>query len=295
MDIKPFYDPRTSTVTYVVYDAQTKDAVVIDPVLDYNPVGSTVFTESADEVIDFVQANGLRLGYVLETHAHADHLSASQYIKERFPGVKVAIGARIKDVQATFKGVFGLPDDFPVDGSQFDTLLEDGEVLTVGSLAFEMIFTPGHTPACGSYRIEDAVFTGDLIFQPDQGTGRCDFPAGSAQDMYRSIKERIYGLPDDVRLFTGHDYQPGGREVQWESTVAEQKAHNVQLDGTKTYDAFVEARTARDATLNAPRLLFQSVQVNIDAGKLPETHFLKIPVNVFKPKTDPAALEVSAV
>ncbi|MCA9542992.1 MAG: MBL fold metallo-hydrolase [Myxococcales bacterium] len=293
MEIKPFFDPRTFTLTYVVYDAQTRDAVVIDPVLDYEPVGSKVFTESADEVLAFVQAEGLDLKYVLETHAHADHLSGSQYLKERVPGLKVAIGSRIKVVQETFKAVFGLPDDFATDGRQFDTLLEDGQVLQVGPLKFEMIFTPGHTPACGTFKIDDKIFTGDLLFMPDQGTGRCDFPAGSAQDMYRSIKERIYTLPDATEVYTGHDYQPGGREVQWKSTVAEQKAKNVQLDGAKTYDDFVAARTARDATLSAPRLLFQSVQVNIDAGHLPASGYLKVPVNVFKPA--PTNLEIAAI
>lgn len=286
--IEAFYDPRTYTLTYVVFDAESKDAVIIDPVLDYEPVGSKVFTESADVVIDFVRREGLHLRAILETHAHADHLSGSQRIKEVFPEAELVIGARITEVQTLFKSFFDLPADFPTDGRQFDRLLTDGEVYTAGTIAVKTINTPGHTPACVSYVIDDAVFTGDALFMPDQGTGRCDFPGGSATDLYRSITDRIYRLPDDTRVFVGHDYQPGGRALAYESTVAEQKAANVQLPASRTEKDFVAARTKRDATLAAPNLLFQSVQVNIDAGALPEPapnekRFLKIPVNVFRP------------
>jgi glyoxylase-like metal-dependent hydrolase (beta-lactamase superfamily II) len=288
MEIKEFFDERTYTLTYVVYDSETKDAVVIDPVLDYDPAASKTFTESVNEVIGFIKENGLKLHYVLETHAHADHLSGSQMLKEACPKVKVAIGDRIREVQKTFKHVFNLPEDFPTDGRQFDRLLADGEKLSVGSLDVEVLNTPGHTPACVTYKIGDALFTGDLLFMPDSGTGRCDFPGGSSKDMYKAVTERIYTQPDEIRTFAGHDYQPGGREVAWESTVGEHKRANVALSASSTEEDFVGFRDKRDASLNAPKLLFQSVQVNVDAGRLPdpasnETRYLKIPLNVFRP------------
>jgi glyoxylase-like metal-dependent hydrolase (beta-lactamase superfamily II) len=289
MEIKTFYDTRTSTFTYVIFDDSTKDAVIIDPVLDYDPVGSKVWTESVDEVIDFVESNDLTLHLIMETHAHADHISGAQMIKEQYPDAQVAIGKNITVVQQYFKNIFNLADDFPVDGSQFDRLLEDGETVNAGSLQIEVIFTPGHTPACASYKIEDAVFMGDSIFMPDSGTGRCDFPAGSAHDLYNSITQRIYTLPDDTQLFMGHDYQPGGREVMNEATVAEQKANNIDLKDGTTEEEFTAYRKARDSELAAPKLLFQSIQLNIDAGDLPDAEdsgkaYLKIPVNIFRPE-----------
>jgi glyoxylase-like metal-dependent hydrolase (beta-lactamase superfamily II) len=288
MEIKTLFDERTFTLTYVVYDAQTKDAVVIDPVMDYDPVGSKVFSESVDEVIAFVDHEQLKLHYILETHAHADHLSGAQMLKDRYPQAKSVIGEAITVVQETFKKALDLSDDFPTDGRQFDVLVKDNETLTAGSIAIEMIYTPGHTPACGTYKIEDALFTGDALFMPDMGTGRCDFPAGSAEDLYRSIKERLYTQPDETRVLVGHDYMPGGRELAWESTIGEQKKSNIQLKGDTPRADFVKFRQARDATLSAPKLLFQSIQVNIDAGHLPEpaeneTRYLKIPVNIFRP------------
>ena len=288
--IQPFFDERTYTLTYVVYDDETKDAVVIDPVLDYEPGASAMWTESADQAVDFLKEKDLTLHYILETHAHADHLSGAQHIKKTYPDAKLAIGARITAVQELFKGVFNLSEDFPTDGRQFDHLLEDEEVLTAGSLEFKTLYTPGHTPACASYLIDDAVFTGDALFMPDFGTGRCDFPGGSSEDLYDSVTKRIYTLGDDVRTFTGHDYQPGGREVAYQATVAEQKEKNVQLPASLSKEEFVERRDTRDATLSAPRLLLQSLQVNIDAGGLPEAEdnekvYLRIPVNVFRPKT----------
>lgn len=296
MEIKPFYDHRTSTLTYVVYDPASRDAVVIDPVLDYERVGSKLFYESVDAVTGFLRSEGLKLRAILETHAHADHLSGSQILKERFPGARLAIGSRITEVQALFKGIFDLPDDFATDGRQFDELLEDGTVFRAGTIEVGVMHTPGHTPACATYRVEDAIFTGDLLFMPDQGTGRCDFPAGSAADLYRSVKERVYTLPDEIRVFVGHDYQPGGREVRWETTVGESRQHNVQLPGNLPYEDFVKAREARDRTLDAPVLLYQSVQVNVDAGHLPSAaangrRYLKIPINVFRPAAAPADLE----
>jgi glyoxylase-like metal-dependent hydrolase (beta-lactamase superfamily II) len=293
MEIEAFFDGGTFTLTYVVYDPETKDAVVLDPVLDYEPAASKTWTDSVDEVIRFVKEQQLRLRYVLETHAHADHLSGSQRIKDSCPGVQVAIGARITEVQEVFKKIFALPEDFPTDGRQFDKLLGDGEKLTAGSLTIETMFTPGHTPACATYRIGDAIFTGDALFMPDQGAGRCDFPGGSATDLYHSVTKRIYGLPDDLRVFVGHDYQPGGRPLRYESTVGAQKEGNVALPASRTEEDFVSWRQERDATLNAPTLLFQSVQINIDAGRLPPAEpsglrYLKIPLNAFRPERTPA-------
>ena len=296
MDIEAFYDDATNTLTYVVSEPASKDAVVIDPVLDYDPVGSLVSHDSIDRVTAYLKARELKLHLILETHAHADHLSGSQALKRRFPGALTGIGAKITVVQATFKDVFDLPADFPTDGRQFDRLLEDGEVVRAGSLEFSVISTPGHTPACVCYRFGDAVFTGDAIFMPDMGTGRCDFPAGSAADLYDSITTRLYTLPDDTRVFVGHDYQPGGRALAWETTVGAQKASNKQLPAGRSRDEFIEFRTNRDAGLSAPRLLFQSVQVNVDAGALPSPsanhqRYLKIPINAFRPQPeDPAAI-----
>lgn len=299
MEIKSFYDTRTSTLSYVVYDSATRDAVVIDPVLDYDPKSSKTWTESADALIEFVQDNELDLQYILETHAHADHLSGSQIVQKAFPDAQIGVGERITEVQKVFKDVFDLPSDFPTDGRQFDVLLSEDEPLQVGSLTIESIFTPGHTPACVTFKVEDALFTGDVMFMPDMGTGRCDFPGGSAEDMYDSV-QKLYALPDATRMFVGHDYQPDGREVAWETTVAAQKADNIQIPAGRSKEEFVKFRTERDAGLEAPKLLFQSVQVNVDAGKLPEPsaneiRYLRIPVNVFKPNRDEGETELDKV
>ena len=284
--VEPFFDPPTFTLTYVVFDPATRDAVVIDPVLDFDPASGTTSTIAADRVSAYVRGHELRLHHVLETHAHADHLSASQLLRRRF-GAQIAISERIREVQATFKPIFDLPPSFATDGSQFDRLLADGEAVSAGSLAIEVIATPGHTPACVTFKIEDALFTGDALFTEDYGTGRCDFPRGSAEALYDSI-QKLYALPDASRVFVGHDYQPGGRAVRWETTIGASKARNPQLDGGTSKAAFVAARQARDATLAAPRLLFPSVQVNIDAGRLPGPHgnghrYLVIPLNVLAP------------
>lgn len=286
MQVKAFFDSRTFTVTYIVHDPATNDAVIIDPVLDYDPAASKVWAESVEQVIEYVRAEKLNVHYILETHAHADHLSGSQLLKRAFPQAKIAVGERITVVQQTFKTIFNLTEDFATDGSQFDRLLKDGEIVDAGSLKLEVIFTPGHTPACATYKIEDAIFTGDVIFMPDGGTGRCDFPAGSAKDLYHSISRKLYALPDSTRVFVGHDYQPGGREVKWETTIGDEKQNNIQLKATTSEDEFIQFRAARDKTLAAPKLLFQSVQVNIDAGKMPKPNedkkrYLKIPINVF--------------
>ena len=285
MKIEHFYDARTNTLSYLVHDEATRDALVIDPVLDYEPVGSRVFEESAATIAARIRALDLRLGLLLETHAHADHLSGSQTLKRWFPGVPVAIGAAITEVQTVFRDIFDLGPEFRVDGSQFDRLLHDGERFVVGSLHVEANATPGHTPACMSYRLGDAVFVGDAMFMPDYGAGRCDFPAGSARALWRSITRRLYTLPDDTRMFVCHDYQPGGRPLAWQTSVGEQKADNVQLPAGRDEDDFVAFRTARDATLDAPKLLYPSVQVNIDGGRLPAPapngrSYLKIPLDI---------------
>ncbi|MEZ4299742.1 MAG: MBL fold metallo-hydrolase [Polyangiaceae bacterium] len=295
MRIKELYHPATFTLTYVVYDPETRDAVVIDPVLDYNPLGSQTSTESVEQVAAFIDAEKLNLRYVLETHAHADHLSGSQYLKQRF-GAKVAIGARITEVQKVFKDLLSLPADFSTEGAQFDKLLGDRETLLAGSLKIDVLPTPGHTPACVSYLVGDAVFTGDALFIEDYGTGRCDFPRGSASDLYTSVHDVLYALPDETRVFVGHDYQPGGRALRAETTIGASKRRNVQLTIETPREAFVQMRNARDAKLDAPRLLFQSVQVNVDAGRLPAPRengkrYLNIPLNLFKPTDDVGTIQ----
>jgi len=283
MQIKTWFDEYTYTLTYCVYDSATKDAVLIDSVWDYDPASGAIRLDSVNEVTEFIKANQLKLHYILETHAHADHLTGAQPLKKAFPHAKVAIGARIVDVQKVFKKVFNLAEDFAVDGRQFDVLLSDDSETKAGSLTIKTIFTPGHTPACASYLIGDAVFTGDALFMPDSGTGRCDFPAGSSEQLFESV-QKLYKLPDTTRVFTGHDYQPNGRPLRYESTIGEEKRANIQLKGSTTKEEFVQFRTARDKTLAAPRLLLPSIQVNIDAGQLPTPEsngksYLKMPLN----------------
>ncbi len=292
-NIESFYDERTSTLTYVVYDPQTLDAVVIDPVLDYEPTGSKIWTESADRVVDFVTARGLTVHYILETHAHADHISGAQHVKGRLGRGQIAIGRDITVVQRKFKSFFDLPDEFRTDGSQFDELVSEGETIRAGSLEIDVIATPGHTPACVTYKAGDAIFTGDTLFMPDVGAGRCDFPAGSANALYDSV-QKLYALPPETRVFVGHDYPGDRREPRWETTIAEQRESNVALPASRTRDDFVRWREARDAGLAAPKLLFQSIQLNIDAGRLPdpggnEVRYLKIPLNVFRPPVEDAS------
>ncbi|SMF16269.1 MBL fold metallo-hydrolase [Pseudobacteriovorax antillogorgiicola] len=285
MKIQEFYDEATYTLTYVVYDEHSKDAVIIDPVLDFDPASGVVSFESTEILRKFIDKQSLQVKMVLETHAHADHLSSSHYLKEFYPQAVVAIGENIKLVQKTFKPIFSKPVDFPVDGSQFDRLLKDDELVEVGTLKFRVIFTPGHTPACASYLFEEkALFTGDALFMPDYGTGRCDFPAGSAKDLYNSVHNKIYTLDDKIEIYVGHDYQPGGRDLAFKTTVGEEKANNIQLKASTPENEFVTMRTERDKTLKAPRLLLPSVQVNIDAGQIPEQDegktYLNLPVSV---------------
>jgi glyoxylase-like metal-dependent hydrolase (beta-lactamase superfamily II) len=289
-EIRPFFDPATYTLTYLVWDPHTRDAVVLDPVLDYDPLASQTSTESVDRLGAAIDDLGLRLHWVLETHAHADHLSASPLLERRY-GARVAIGRRITEVQATFKHIFDLGDEFATDGRQFGKLLDDGELLEAGSLKIEVITTPGHTPACVTFKIADAIFTGDALFMDDYGTGRCDFPRGSAAELYDSVHAKLYALPDETRVFVGHDYQPGGRELAWETTIGKSKANNPQLRATTSKQEFIDFRTQRDATLRPPRLIFQSVQINADAGRLPAAHangirYLRLPLNLFGPSDD---------
>ncbi|MCA9641002.1 MAG: MBL fold metallo-hydrolase [Polyangiaceae bacterium] len=290
MQIQSFYDKPTFTLTFVVWDEQTNDAVVIDPVLDFNPLTVATETMSASHVLEFIQKRKLNVHYILETHAHADHLSGAQFLK-RHLNAKVVIGEKITKVQSMFKDIFAL-GELKTDGSQFDKLAADDEVIKAGSLEVKVIATPGHTPACVSYLIDDAVFTGDALFIEDYGTGRCDFPGGNAADLYDSVHGKLYNLPEETRVFVGHDYQPGGRPLRCETTIADSKAKNPQLKQSTEREAFVEARQARDATLDPPRLLYPSVQINIAAGQLPPENpngrrYLSIPLNLRRP-TDEA-------
>lgn len=283
--IETFYDAPTFTLTYVVYDDASRDAVVIDPVRDYDPASGKVSFAGSEKVGAFIEKNNLKLHTVLETHAHADHLSGAPYFKERF-GAKIAIGAKITAVQEVFKGVFDLDDQFKTDGSQFDVLLDDNSTHKAGALSYQVLFTPGHTPACATYQFGDVLFTGDALFMPDQGVGRCDFPKGDANALFDSL-HRLYAMPDATRVFVGHDYQPEGRPLAYETTIGASKRSNVQLTAETSRTDFVARRQARDASLAPPRLLFPSVQVNIDAGRLPRANaqgarFLKMPVREAK-------------
>lgn len=282
MKIESYFDENTNTLTYIVYDETSLDAVVIDPVLDYDPAISKYRTESVDKVINSIKSKNLNLHYILETHAHADHLTGSQFIKDAFPNAVLAIGKNITLVQDKFKDIFNFKD-FNENGIHFDQLLEDDSLFKAGSLSIKVMFTPGHTPACSSYLINDeAVFTGDVLFMHDFGTGRCDFPGGSSAQMYDSVSQKLYTLADHIKVFVGHDYKPGGREVLYQSSIGEQKKHNPQLNAKTTKSEFIQMRDKRDSTLKAPKLLLQSLQVNIEAGKLPKPEdngvsYLKIP------------------
>jgi glyoxylase-like metal-dependent hydrolase (beta-lactamase superfamily II) len=281
--IQAFFDEPTHTVTYLVADPATGSAAVVDPVLDYEHRSGKAATTAADRVLQAARDAGASIAWVLETHAHADHLSAAPYIRQR-TGARVAIGEHIRDVQVIFRPIFNL-GDVSGDGSEFDMLLKDGDTLPLGELAVDVLYTPGHTPACVSYRIGDAVFVGDTLFMPDYGTARADFPGGDARTLYRSIR-RLLALPPETRLFLCHDYKAPGREVYaWETTVAEQRAHNVHIHDGVCEDDFVAMREQRDATLAAPVLLLPSIQVNIRAGCLPQAEsngvrYLKIPLDL---------------
>ena len=280
--IQSFYDPATYTVTHVVSDPTTRRAAIVDSVLDYDPKSGRTSTTSADQVIAYVQQAGVTVDWLLETHAHADHLSAAPYLKERLGG-RLAIGEHIKDVQKVFKGVFNAKD-MNTDGSDFDYLFADGEAFNMGSLDAKVLHTPGHTPACVAYLIGNHAFVGDTLFMPDYGSARCDFPGGNAVTLYQSTR-KLLSLPGDTVMHLCHDYQPGGREPRWVTSVAEQRKDNIHLHDGVSVESFVAMRTARDKTLAMPVLILPSVQVNVRGGHLPPaedngTHYLKVPINV---------------
>ncbi|MFO1245584.1 MAG: MBL fold metallo-hydrolase [Ramlibacter sp.] len=280
--VKGFFDPATWTVSYVVYDEEGGGCAIVDAVLDYDPKSGRTRTTSADRLVAFVQEKRLTVQWILETHAHADHLSAAHHLRHRLGG-KIAIGAAITQVQDVFKRIFNLEPEFRPDGHQFDHLLQDGETFAIGGLTARALAVPGHTPACMAYQVGDAVFVGDTLFMPDVGTARCDFPGGSAPALYQSVR-RLLALPGDTRLFMCHDYPPAGREPAWETTVSAQRAGNIHVHDGVSEDDFVRMRTARDATLDMPVLILPSVQVNIRAGEMPPAEangvaYLKIPVN----------------
>jgi glyoxylase-like metal-dependent hydrolase (beta-lactamase superfamily II) len=282
METQHFFDRATSTLTYIVHDAKT--GIVIDPVLDYDPKSARTSLESAEAVAQYIAERNLSISYVIDTHAHADHLTAMPFFKKRF-GARTVTGSRIGEVQRIFRDIYNLGSDFSVDGRQFDLLLDEGQELEVGTFRVRAMHTPGHTPAHMSWQIEDTLFVGDALFMPDYGTARCDFPGGSAEQLFDSI-QRIYALPASTRLFMCHDYQPGGRELRFVTTVAEQKRANIQLREGTTKQEYVRIRKERDATLDMPALILPAVQVNIRAGAFPEPEangraYLKIPLNVF--------------
>jgi glyoxylase-like metal-dependent hydrolase (beta-lactamase superfamily II) len=282
MLIKDFFDPETWTYTYVVYEKEGSPCVIIDSVLNYDPKSGRTSTKSADEVIAFVRAHQLQVIWILETHAHADHLTTAPYLQNHLGG-KLVIGDRITSVQAVFKGVFNLNEHFQADGTQFDRLLKEGESLAFGNLSLRALFVPGHTPACMAYQIDNAIFVGDTLFMPDVGTARCDFPGGDAKTLYHSI-QKILSYPAQTKLYMCHDYPPTDRPAAKMTTVGDEKAGNVHIHDGVSEEEFVQMRIARDETLEMPVLILPSIQVNIRAGHFPEPDsngiaYLKIPLN----------------
>ena len=282
-DIKTFFDEPTFTATHVVSDPATKKAAIIDSVLDYDAAAARTSTKAADVVIDHVKEQGLDIEWILETHVHADHLSAAPYLKKELGG-KTAIGANITTVQNVFGDIFNTGKEFARDGRQFDALFEDGATFKIGLIDARVIHTPGHMPACITYVIGDAAFVGDTLFMPDYGTARCDFPGGDAATLYQSI-QRLFELPDETRLFLCHDYKAPGRDTYaWETTIGAEREKNIHVGGGAAEDEFVKMRTTRDATLSMPKLILPSVQVNMRAGDLPPpdengVRYLKLPLN----------------
>jgi glyoxylase-like metal-dependent hydrolase (beta-lactamase superfamily II) len=280
--VQSFFDRQTATVSHVVHAGPGSVCAVIDAVHDFDIKSGRRRTDSADRIVAFVTDNRLRVDWILETHIHADHISAAPYIKERLGG-RIGVGERVREVQRIFKGIFNAGPEFATDGSQFDHLFTDGEAFAIGALKARVMHVPGHTPACVAFVVEDAVFVGDTLFLPDVGTARCDFPGGDAATLYRSVR-RLLDLPGETRMFVCHDYPPSGREPAWETTVAEQRRANIHVrDGIAEAD-FVALRTGRDKTLDMPALLLPSVQCNMRAGHLPPAeadgaHYLKIPVD----------------
>ncbi|MAZ85065.1 MAG: MBL fold metallo-hydrolase [Hoeflea sp.] len=285
LDVKPdvhaFFDDATNTISYIVKDPASNACAIVDSVMDIDYAAGRISYDHADELIRQVQSLGLKLEWIIETHVHADHLSAAPYIQQKLGG-KIGIGARIKLVQDTFGKIFNEGTEFQRDGSQFDRLFEDGDTYMVGTMQAVVLATPGHTPACMTHVMGDAAFVGDTLFMPDGGSARADFPGGDAGTLYDSI-QKVLALPDETRLFMCHDYGPNGREIQWETTVAEEKAHNIHVGAGKTRDEFIKFRTERDAQLAMPRLIIPSLQVNMRAGDVPTDKdgnpTLKVPLN----------------
>ena len=283
--VTPFFHDDSCTWSYVVADPDSRQAAIIDPVLDFDAKSGRTSTTSAQRLVDHIHAQAFDVCWILETHAHADHLSAGDWLKSRFADARLAIGAGIVDVQTTFRPIYNLDERFAVDGSQFDHLFVDGERFALGSLEAEVIAVPGHTSDSVAYRIGDALFVGDSIFMPDGGTARCDFPGGDAHTLYRSI-QRLFALPGDTRVFVCHDYAPGGRAYACETSIGAQKADNIHVHDGIDEGSFVAVRTARDATLPMPALILPAIQVNIRAGQLPEpedngVRYLKLPLDMF--------------
>ena len=286
LGVKPqvtaFFDPRTNTISYVVRDPGSKACAIVDSVMDFDYAAGRISYESADKIIDFVRGEGLDVQWLIETHVHADHLSAAPYIQQKLGG-QIGIGEKIVTVQNTFGKVFNEGTEFQRDGSQFDRLFADGDTYEIGGMKAFAIHTPGHTPACMTHVIGDAAFVGDTLFMPDGGSARADFPGGDARTLYRSIR-RVLSLPGQMRLFMCHDYGPNNREIRWETTVADERAHNIPVRGGVSEDEFVKMREARDATLDMPKLIIPSLQVNMRGGELPPAdeegkRFLKVPIN----------------
>lgn len=282
-EVKAFFDEATNTISYVVREPQGSACAIVDSVLDYDPAAGRTDTTSADAIIAWVKDQGLTVAWILESHVHADHLSAAPYLQQHLGG-KIGIGSNITVVQNTFGKIFNEGTAFQRDGSQFDALFNEGDTFHIGQLRADVLHTPGHTPACLTYVIGDAAFVGDTLFMPDFGTARCDFPGGSAEDLYVSI-QKILALPDETRIFVGHDYKaPGRDEFAWETTVGEQKAMNIHVGAGKPLEDFVSMRTTRDAQLGMPRLILPSLQTNMRAGNLPEpedngARYFKVPIN----------------
>ena len=280
-EVEAFFDPATNTISYVVKDPSSKACAVIDSVMDIDYAAGRITYAHADAIIDYIRKNELKLEWIIETHVHADHLSAAPYIQQALGG-KIGIGEKIMVVQETFGKIFNEGTEFQRDGSQFDALFKDGDTYSVGNMQAVAIYTPGHTPACMVHVMGDAAFVGDTLFMPDGGSARADFPGGDAATLYDSI-QKVLSLPDDMRLFMCHDYGPNGRDIQWETTVGEEKALNIHVGGGKTKDEFVKFRTERDATLDMPKLIIPSLQVNMRAGDVPRDKdgrpMLKVPVN----------------
>lgn len=280
--VHAFFDPNTWSLTYIVQDPNSGSCAIVDPVLDYEAASGRTTTESADEVVAKVEAENLTIEWILETHVHADHLSAAPYLQKRLGG-KIGIGAHITDVQNIFSNLFNAEPEFQRDGSQFNQLFADGDTFAIGGLTVTAIHTPGHTPACMTYHIGDSLFVGDTLFMPDFGTARCDFPGGKASTLYQSI-QKLFTLPPETRIFICHDYMPNGREMRYETTVGEQKKFNIHLHEGISEDEFVTMRSAKDKTLSMPELMLPSVQVNMRAGELPPPEvngirYLKIPLD----------------